>query len=250
MINSIQIEVTTRCNYKCWYCTGRTMEQSDLEWDTFVGIVAKLPKNSAIHLQGEGEPTLWEHWWEGLAYLKDMGHHVSTIINGSIVDSERLVKYVDTLGVSLDTIYPMQAEKIGRFNVSKVMDNLLSLQATFKDKLTVFITDSGQDLYATVKWLNSNNIRYARQPLQVKTDYVKIYPKSIRISNRPQSKEVKLQCTYLSEKSKTKYFTVKGQELPCCYIKKPEGFDIHVARNEMKSGIVPLHCEGCRFITG
>jgi molybdenum cofactor biosynthesis enzyme MoaA len=58
----LQFEITTRCNFTCFYCAGRHMRQGDMLYETFAAL---LERDIAIHgvpnvvpLQGEGEPTL------------------------------------------------------------------------------------------------------------------------------------------------------------------------------------------------
>jgi hypothetical protein len=82
-----------------------------------------------------------------------------------------------------------------------------------------------------------------------KTDYVAAYPadKKFTSLSRLASDKPKT-CEYLFDKNKLKFFTIKGQELPCCFIKQPEGFSADVARDEMNQGIVPSYCTGCRYL--
>jgi Radical SAM superfamily len=245
----VQIEITTRCNYSCWYCTGRDMEQEDMSWDTFTSIVDKIPSKSIVKLQGEGEPTLWKHWWEGVAYIAERGHFLTSIINGTNVDVEKFTLYFSNLGVSIDSIDPDVANEIGRFNVKKVQQNLLLLKKHMKSKLVAYITDIGQDLTSTKQWLQSNNIAYVLQPLMAKTDYVAAYPADKKFTSLSRLAADKPKtCEYLFDENKLKFFTIKGQELPCCFIKQPEGFSADVARDEMNQGIVPSYCTGCRYL--
>lgn len=245
----VQIEITTRCNYSCWYCTGRSMEQEDMSWDMFTSIVDNLPKYSTVKLQGEGEPTLWKYWWEGVAYIVKKGHRINTILNGSVIDIDKVVLYFKNIGVSLDTINIDEANTIGRFNVEKVKRNLLLLKEYLGNGLLVYITDSGQDLKETYDWLSSNRITYVKRTLLTNVDYVTIYPKDKEVkqisklgNDKPKT------CDYISGRNNFSYYTVKGQKLPCCFIKNPKDFSVDTAVKQFKAGIIPKHCTGCSYI--
>lgn len=34
-----QLEITTRCNFDCFYCSGREMRQGDMHYETFTGLI-------------------------------------------------------------------------------------------------------------------------------------------------------------------------------------------------------------------
>lgn len=42
----INIEPTTRCNFNCWYCVGRHMEQADIRVEDFEKMLDNLPPPS------------------------------------------------------------------------------------------------------------------------------------------------------------------------------------------------------------
>jgi MoaA/NifB/PqqE/SkfB family radical SAM enzyme len=224
------------------------MEQQDMSWETFTAIVKKLPRRATVKLQGEGEPTLWEHWWRGVEYLVKREHPVTTIINGTVIDTEKIPLYFKKLGVSLDSIDKVEADKVGRFNVEKVKSNILILKHLLGKGLMVHITDFGQDLKSTFAWLRENDIQYGVQSLIPKEDYVKVYPKDKIVRLHRTTLSEPMHCFYLDNETKNKFFTVKGQELPCVYIKEPLGFSRDVAIQEMNTGITPKHCTGCRHI--
>lgn len=247
MLNITQIEVTTVCNYSCWYCTGRQMEQGHMAWETFTDIVDKSPKDLAVMLQGEGEPTLWVYWWKGLEYLKNNGFKTKTILNGSSIDVQRLATLVDNLGISLDTIDPIEGEKLGRFNVPKVVRNILELKEVFKERLTIHITDYGQDLKDLKMWLAHNHLNWIVQPLQTKESYVTIYPKGF-ITKQDRVIQKSFRCIYTSAINRGKFYNLRGIEVPCCYVKEVKPGVTQEILQSFDQGQVPKVCSGCKFI--
>ena len=51
-----QIEITTRCNFDCFYCAGRLMRQGDMPYETFTWLIdqhiAKYGVPGVVSLQG------------------------------------------------------------------------------------------------------------------------------------------------------------------------------------------------------
>ena len=44
-----QIEITTKCNFRCFYCAGRTMPQRHMTEATMNDILARLNQNTLNH---------------------------------------------------------------------------------------------------------------------------------------------------------------------------------------------------------
>lgn len=247
MLHNYQIELTTRCNFKCWYCTGRQMPQQDMEWSTFTEIINTVPRGKTVSLQGEGEPTLWQYWAKGIQYVAERDLIPYSIINGSIVDVELLSKYFPHIGISLDTLDSAEADKIGRFNINKVLNNIELLAAAMPNRVNIHVTKIDTDTSAVVNWAKERRLQCIVQPLQTKQDYQVIYPSNFKtpIKEILVSDEM-LMCNYLSG-NKYHYYTVSGKKLPCCYIKENVlAFDVITAAAQMKAGVVPEHCNGCR----
>ena len=247
MLHNYQIELTTRCNFNCWYCTGRQMPQQDMSWDTYSDIISKIPENQVVMLQGEGEPTLWPHWGEGIRYAAERKLIPYSIINGSRVDVALIAEFFPRIGISLDTVDASEADQIGRYNLSKVLNNIELLAAAMHGQVVLHITKIGTNTAAVLHWAKERNLRCISQPLQHKQDYQVIYPANFKIPIKQltgSSKE--LSCGYLHS-GKYRYYTVSGTQLPCCYIKEnAETFNASAAVALMNSGEVPVHCAGCR----
>lgn len=241
-----QIELTTRCNFDCWYCTGRAMPQQDMTWDQFVEIIDRIPRGQVVMLQGEGEPTLWPDWWRGVEYVVSKGLVPYSIINGSRVDVIRTAILFPRIGVSIDTLNPQEAENIGRHNLKKVLENVEQLNRAMPNRVLVHIVQAQTGIEDVIRWCIERDIGYVVQPLQQKHDYETVYPMWMRSPRGPMPEPAKYECKYLSERQH-RFWTVGGKELPCCYIKfDVQTFNHDQALQELVAGNTPRHCIGCR----
>lgn len=214
-----------------------------MEWDTFTKIVDGIPAGETVMLQGEGEPTLWPHWWQGVEYVVSRGLVPYSIINGSRVDVALIAKWFPKIGISLDTVNAAEANVIGRHNVAKVLDNIEQLAAAMPGSLTIYITHVSSNTEPLIRWLMQRELRHVIQPLQAKTDYQVVYPAG---RQRIPLATTKRSCRLMDSHH---YFTADGTELPCCYIKRDwRTFDLAEAKEQLASGAVPRHCQGCAFI--
>lgn len=248
MMHRYQIELTTRCNFDCWYCTGRAMPQADMPWDQFKAIVDQIPVGQTVMLQGEGEPTLWPDWWRGVEYTHSRGLVPYSIMNGSRVDVVRTAILFPRIGVSIDTLDPKEAENIGRHNLKKVLENVEQLNRAMPNRVLIHITRAQTGVEDVVRWAIERDMGYVIQPLQVKDDYQVVYPMWLR-HRHPDTDTVAsenaLECKYLV--ADNHYWTVDGLDLPCCYIKADaQTFNRYAASQEMAAGITPRHCTNCR----
>ena len=126
----IQIEVTTKCNYECFYCAGRDLPQQHLDMALFARILEGIPPGKhRISLQGEGEPTMHPNFWEMVETVIALGHMPYTITNGSLMNAEKIAKYFPRIGISLDTVDPAEAQRIKRYKLDKMLGKLDELLA-------------------------------------------------------------------------------------------------------------------------
>ena len=252
-----QLEITTRCNFACFYCAGRDMPQQDMAWDTFTGIVDSIAQpGSTVSLQGEGEPSLHPRFWDMVAYVHTKRHQPYTILNGSRVDVPRIARLFPQIGISLDTLDATVAEKIGRFNLAKVLANLEALCAAMGPQRIVIMTvDLGQPLKELRAWVQQRGFAsHVVQPLKTKADYARRYEKLlVRV---PAAYDLKAEapstpaavprtCRFLHQDI-MRYYTCSGLALPCCFIKDTEGIEsIAGLRAMLAHGNVPKGCAGC-----
>ena len=123
-----QLEITTRCNFSCFYCAGRDMPQQDMIWETFESIVNAIPEKAVtVSLQGEGEPSLHARFFDMARFVRDKGHSPYTIINGSRIDGALINELFPRFGVSVDTLDPAFSSEIGRHNLDKVIMHVTEL---------------------------------------------------------------------------------------------------------------------------
>jgi MoaA/NifB/PqqE/SkfB family radical SAM enzyme len=239
-----QFEITTRCNFDCFYCAGRLMRQGDMPYETFTAL---LERHAAAHgipdivsLQGEGEPTLHHDFFRMAEFARDMGSCPYTITNGTHKHPERFVGLFPRVGVSVDTLDEAVARKIGRYNLPRVISFIEALAS----HLTVVVHSVGHPTHTPpiASWCRQNGYAHVIQPLQTKPDYALRYlPRRTEpVSRRPFS------CLYL-EHPRMRYYSLDGTEFPCCFIKDATVYDgMSNLLHHQQSGTRPKCCTGCR----
>ena len=241
---SPQIEVTTRCNFSCWYCTGRQMEPKDMELEVFEKILASIPKGSPVSLQGEGEPLLWSHFELVLQKYGD-DYKFETITNGTIY---RDLSKLHRLGVSIDSLDPKVAEQNGRANIDKVVGNALLYRNTLTCPIRILSVDTGAPLDSLKEWCRWFGMEHVVQPLQPKLDYVKFYP-DLGVARHKTIKPKKHYKCAAGFVGKPTYWNVDGVALPCCFTKDLEEFlDCDNVYKRMQAAVEPATCSGCQHL--
>lgn len=244
----VQIEVTTRCNFECFYCVGRDMAQQDMTMATFARIMAGLPAEvRSVSLQGEGEPVLHRQLWDMAAAVHDSGRTTYTITNGGYRPTDKLLTRLDMafdrIGVSLDTLDLPDAERIGRQAPSQTLAVIEALVDRLgASRVDVFSVDTGRGGPRQVRdYLRRHpDVRHIVQPLQRKDDYAKRYGLT---ALEPSGRRI---CAYLGS-DQFRYYDVTGMEMPCCFIKDTRAYPgIEAMRRRFAEGVVPTCCTGCR----
>lgn len=104
----LNIEPTTRCNFSCWYCVGRHMEQKDITIEDFAAVLDNFPTVKAIALVGEGEPLMHKGFFDMARMAADRGIRVLSISNGSTFSSSNVAKLCESgityISVSIDSV--------------------------------------------------------------------------------------------------------------------------------------------------
>jgi len=248
-----QVEITTICNYRCFYCAGRDMPQRHMPMEQFLGILDRLPPNvRQVSLQGEGEPTAHNRFREMVAAVQQRGMTPYTITNASLIrDPQWFAQAFPRIGISIDTLDAELSESIGRIKLHRALRGVDRLSAAMgAQRIVLHTVDFGQPLDAIRAWARDKSFgRHIVQPLQGKPDYMRSYRRPVRHREPPPSAApFALQCRYL-ERDFMRYYTLDGIELPCCFIKDTASFSSAAElRSSLAAGQVPEACTGCREV--
>ncbi len=132
-ITHAQIEPTTRCNFTCGFCAGRSMAQGDLDWRLFIQLLDEHPQLVHVELQGEGEPMLHARFFDMVEECRARGIRVAIITNGSLLSKERIERLlasdIDSVHVSMESSKPAQFAAIRGGLFEKVRNGLEQLAA-------------------------------------------------------------------------------------------------------------------------
>lgn len=106
----LNIEPTTRCNFRCWYCIGRTMQQVDMPLADLAKVFKHFPTLQTIALVGEGEPLLHPDFFKMAELARDHGVKVMITSNGSRFTEENIRKICESgisyISISIDSTDP------------------------------------------------------------------------------------------------------------------------------------------------
>ncbi|MGO8752645.1 MAG: glycosyltransferase [Thermoguttaceae bacterium] len=130
----IQVEPTTRCNFKCRFCAGRHLPQRDMTLETFEHVLRSSTAISHIRLQGEGEPLVHAGFFEmaEMARAKHPAVRVSTITNGILLsaNADRLVELgLQHVFVSIDSANPQLFHELRGGDLDRVVEGIRALLA-------------------------------------------------------------------------------------------------------------------------
>lgn len=130
-ITHAQIEPTTRCNFTCGFCAGRSMVQGNLDWKTFVRFLDAHPGLAHVELQGEGEPMLHARFFDMVGECRARGIRVGVITNGSLLNDDRVERLlaagIHSVHVSLESADSASFAAIRGGSFYKVRDGLARL---------------------------------------------------------------------------------------------------------------------------
>lgn len=249
--NFVQIEITTVCNYRCFYCAGRDMPQRHMPMDTFLAILDRQPKTvKQVSLQGEGEPTAHPQFRAMVAAVVARGFVPYTITNASLIrDPVFFAASFPLLGVSIDSLDPAEADRIGRIKLHRALRGVEKLLETMgARRLIIHTVDCGQPIQELRQWVASTGfLQHIVQPLQGKDDYANRYPLPAKADTENKAAQPAT-CRFLV-RDISRYYALDGSELPCCFIKDTREFrSIDQLRADLAAGQNPAPCRGCAEI--
>lgn len=110
-LNSIYLEITSKCNLNCITCVRRAWrdEIGDMDFKLLKKIIheAKELGVERIWFAGYGEPPIYEHFEEALKEVKQNKIKLGITTNGTLIDEDMiktLIKYeVDRVVISMDS---------------------------------------------------------------------------------------------------------------------------------------------------
>ncbi len=190
----LNIEPTTRCNFSCWYCVGRYMEQADIDEANFALMLDNYPTVKTIALVGEGEPLMHKGFFDMAKLARDRGIRVVCISNGSAFSQSVIEKLCDAevayISISIDSIDPKTfAESRIDGDLARVWSGIEKLRE-YRDangysypkiglKGTLF-THTENEIPAIVDRAKSAGVEIFEsfQALNPKQSYIQIYPKA------------------------------------------------------------------------
>lgn len=259
-----QIEVTTRCNFKCFTCSRESLPKSrlnrDMTIDEFILITSQIPTLKHVKLQGLGEPLLSKDIDKILHYAKHRGIRTSTISNGSIKPDIDILKNLDELTISFDS---QNKEYFEKMRAGSKFDNIIKNIEYIVDLKKRDIIRTKIKLSAVITHLNFKEIEKIVEKaitlgvdevgiVEVENWYIPIedeYQESLnfvlesrRYANEIQNKVKELRKKYRkkiniglldSSPRKSKcfwpfyavYISVDGYVTPCCIRMNPEVFN-------------------------
>jgi MoaA/NifB/PqqE/SkfB family radical SAM enzyme len=100
----VDLSLTNRCNFNCFFCGSRGQEPCDMDSDTIDALLHDLHKmgTKEITLSGNGEQMLHPNFWD----VVDEDFKVKAVTNGSKLDeiTEERFKALHKLAISLNTV--------------------------------------------------------------------------------------------------------------------------------------------------
>jgi MoaA/NifB/PqqE/SkfB family radical SAM enzyme len=132
-VKLLQVEPTTRCNFICGFCCGRSMDQSDLSFERFVEMLSRFPELEHVELHGEGEPLMHPRIFDMAKLASNRGIKVSSITNGSHFTPGNIEAILDSglehIFVSIESADEEEFRDIRGGKLTKVTEGIRALLA-------------------------------------------------------------------------------------------------------------------------
>ena len=118
---SVNLVVTTKCNYSCRFCFGHFKQLDSTPRDCSILEIPKLLAEAGCKklTLGGGEPILSPKLLELLKVAKKVGLTTCVVTNGNMITKERMMAlshYLDWIAISIDSFFEYIEIKLGRGN--------------------------------------------------------------------------------------------------------------------------------------
>jgi radical SAM protein with 4Fe4S-binding SPASM domain len=115
-LSTVKIELTSKCNKKCWMCWRRNndkdnIQYNDMSFPLLKSIAHQLPHSIVIQFHNDGEPLLYPIFGSALNLFNSQIKCMNT--NGKLIveKSDEIINNLDTMTVSVFDNDPEQDEQ-------------------------------------------------------------------------------------------------------------------------------------------
>ena len=168
---AVHVELTNRCNKRCWMCGRRKLEKEyphlanfnkDMDFELVKKIAEQLPENIIVHLHNNGEPTLYPKLKEAIKLFKNQITHFDTNAILLLEKADEIINNLDILTVSVIENDPLGDEqfktvkkflKLKKNKKPRVVFRLLGDVAVYKVKINKE-TLRVREPYKKIRWYN------------------------------------------------------------------------------------------------
>ena len=109
-LGCINVELTSRCNKKCWICGRRKVDKEypelainygDMDFDLVAKIAEQLPPNIVVQFHKDGEALLYPRFKEAVSLFKKQIKNIVT--NGKLIveKADEIIDNLDTMSISI-----------------------------------------------------------------------------------------------------------------------------------------------------
>ena len=236
----VQVEITTKCNLVCKFCT-RTFDQAyqvdhDMTLDFFNSIISQLKyPTQSVHLVGMGEPLLNPDVFSMIASAKRNGLEVSLIDNFTLIDREKSLALInsglDFLYISFDSASKKTFEELRTgATFEKIIENIKLFVRTkkeakaktpgflFKSTISSYNLNEIPQLIKLAEDLGADGINFGKMMSEEESS-ARISKVRIEEKDLPKSKMSIYPCemsdSYQCDALRGCYITFDGKILPC-----------------------------------
>lgn len=109
-LGNVNIELTNRCNKKCWMCGRRKVEREtpnlalkygDIDFNLLEKIAGQLPKNIVVQLHKDGEGLMYPRFGEAVKLFKDQITGITTNGKLLVVKASEVINEIDAMSISI-----------------------------------------------------------------------------------------------------------------------------------------------------